>query len=120
MNFDWNMQYTIGKIFLRVKDVFLASSKQILFDENRNIQNFETTKVPILEFPFRSLREKMLGCSPHGESHIILWEGEWCLFSKVASCVKLELEIVPTKSIAPLAPNLHELPFVWLCTLISY
>jgi hypothetical protein len=47
------------------------------------------------------------GCSPYGESHRILYEGEWCFLPKVTAIVKLVLEVVLTKFIAPLAFNLH-------------
>jgi hypothetical protein len=47
------------------------------------------------------------GCSLHGEAKNILQGGEWCLLPKVVICVKLVLEVVFTKSIAPLAFNLH-------------
>jgi hypothetical protein len=46
------------------------------------------------------------GCSPHGESQSIL-KGRECLLPKVAGCVKLVLEIVPTKSTTSLEFNLH-------------
>ncbi len=48
-----------------------------------------------------------IGCSPRKEAQSILWGGEWYLLPKVASCVKLVLQVVLTKSIAC---------FHWTCT----
>jgi hypothetical protein len=47
------------------------------------------------------------GCRLHKEAQSILWGGEWCLLPKVASCVKLMLEVVLIKFVAPLPLNLH-------------
>ncbi len=47
------------------------------------------------------------GCSPHGKAHSIRWGGDWFLLLKVASRVKLVLEVVSTKFVAPFPFNLH-------------
>jgi len=54
------------------------------------------------------------------ESRILYYREGSGASSKVASYVKLEFDIVLSKSTTPLVPNLHKLPFVWLCRLNSY
>jgi hypothetical protein len=73
-----------------------------------SFQSFETIRVPVLGLPLGNPREEMtLGCNPHGEAQSILQGGEWCLLPNVVGCVKLVLEVVPTKSTTPFPFNLH-------------
>jgi len=45
--------------------------------------------------------------NPYGKAQNIVWGGEYCLLTKVVGHVKLLLEVVSIKSIAPLPFNLH-------------
>jgi hypothetical protein len=55
------------------------------------------------------------GHSFRGDAPSILYRGEWCLLPKVMGHVKLVLEVILTKSIAPLSFNLHSLPSFLSC-----
>jgi hypothetical protein len=73
-----------------------------------SVQNFETTKVPILGLPLENPKKKChLDVAPMKRHRIYYRGGEWCLLSKVVGHVKLVLEVVPIKSITPFVFNLH-------------
>ncbi len=68
-----------------------------------NIQSFGTIRVPNF-----GIRGKMtFGYNPCGKSHNISQGKEWCLLPNVTSHVKLVLEVVPTKFVAPFLINSH-------------
>jgi hypothetical protein len=53
------MQYTIGKIFLRVMRYFTCMFPKKI-EEDMNVQSFETIKVPILGCPLESLGKNVI------------------------------------------------------------
>jgi hypothetical protein len=103
-----SMLYIFGKIFLKAirycycifkKKLILEGYERPKFWDN-NSSSFGT---PTLE----SWGKLTFGCNPHRKAHSILSEGEWCLLPKVTSRVKLVLEVVPMKFVAPFPFNLH-------------
>jgi hypothetical protein len=58
MIFDWGVQYTVGKIFLKVIKYFPCMIFFFLLKEDMNIQKFGIVRVPILGLPFGSLGKK--------------------------------------------------------------
>jgi hypothetical protein len=66
------------------------------------------TKVPILGLPFENPKKKChLDVTPMNRHKIYYRVGEWYLLSKVASHVKLVLEVVFIKYVTLLVFNLH-------------
>jgi hypothetical protein len=73
-----------------------------------NIQSFGTIKVLILGFPLGSFREKWhLDVIPTKKHKVYYRGGEWCIFPKVVSHVKLVFEVVLIKFVTPFLFNLH-------------
>jgi hypothetical protein len=73
-----------------------------------NVQNFGTTKVPILGCPFGSREKKChLDVAPMKRHKIYYKEGNGASSPKVIGNLKLVLEVVPIKSATSVAFNLH-------------
>jgi hypothetical protein len=109
MKFDWGMLYTVRKnvfkairYFLRIIDKRLDLKKIWMSKVLRQYESQYST--------WESWGKVTFGCNSHGKAQNILQGREWCLLPKVASHVKLVLEVVPTKSITPLPFNLHTPP----------
>ncbi len=83
--------------------MFLLHFKKKLFEKYMNIQSFGTIRVP----NFGIWGKMTFGYNPCGKSHSISQGKEWCLLLNVTSRVKLVLEVVPTKFVAPFLINSH-------------
>jgi hypothetical protein len=57
MRFNWDILYSIGKIFLRAIRYFPCIFKIDRFEKDMNVQSFGTIKVPILGFHLGVLRK---------------------------------------------------------------
>jgi hypothetical protein len=112
MSSDWNMLYTVGKIFLRAIRfyLFILKKKNLIWKIYEPPKFWDNKSPNFGTLTWESRGKVTFGCNPCRKAHNILWGREWCILPKVVGHVKLVFEVVPTKFVTPLPFNLHQLP----------
>jgi hypothetical protein len=78
---NWDVLYTVGKMFYWVIRYCLRMIQKNCYEEDMNVQSFKTPKVPILGLPLGSLGKKCHLDVAHVESHKIYYrEGSGAFF----------------------------------------